>query len=59
MLILALYPNLLNVSYWEKNIRRSNKPIHPGENDPSLPDEIRGKHFDSWTDLAGLLGYGK
>lgn len=45
--------------YWEKNIRRSNKPIHPGENDPSLPDEIRGKHFDSWTDLAGLLGYGK
>ena len=47
------------MSYWEKNIRRSNKPIHPGENDPSLPDEIRGKHFDSWTDLAGLLGYGK
>lgn len=45
--------------YWEKSVRKSLKPIHPGENDPSLPDEIRGKHFDSWTDLAGLLGYGE
>jgi len=45
--------------YWEKTIRRSSKPIHPGENDPSLPEEIRGKHFDSWTDLAGHLGYGE
>lgn len=45
--------------YWEKRVRRANKPIHPGENDPSLPEEIRGKHFDSWTDLAGFLGYGE
>lgn len=45
--------------YWEKTIRRGNKPIHPAENDPSLPEEIRGMHFDSWTDLAGYLGYGE
>lgn len=45
--------------YWEKTIKRKNKLIHPAENDASLPVEIRGKHFDSWTDLASLLGYGK
>lgn len=45
--------------YWEKPVRRKNKPIHPCENDELLPKEIRGKHFDSWTDLAGLLGYGE
>lgn len=43
--------------YWEKSIRRKNKPIHPGENDPVLPSSIRGKHFNSWTDLAYELGY--
>jgi hypothetical protein len=45
--------------YWEKAVRRANKPIHPGENDASLPEEIRGMHFDSWTDLARYLGYGE
>lgn len=45
--------------YWEKTIRKSDKPIHPGENDMSLPSEIRGKHFNSWTELAGYLGYGE
>ena len=45
--------------YWEKNIKRTTKPHHPGENDMALPPEIRGKHFDSWTDLAKFLGYGE
>lgn len=45
--------------YWEKTIKRSVKPIHPAENDPFLPEEIRGMHFDSWTDLARFLGYGE
>lgn len=45
--------------YWEKSSRIQNKPIHPGENDPSLPVEIRGKHFNSWTELARSLGYGE
>ncbi len=52
-------PEKTHKFYWEKAVRRSTKPIHPGENDASLPAEIRGKHFDSWTDLAGYLGYGE
>ena len=52
-------PNKTHKFYWEKPIRRGNKPIHPCESDASLPEEIRGKHFDSWTDLARFLGYGK
>ncbi len=43
--------------YWEKPIRRKSKPIHPMENDSSLPALIRGKHYESWTDLAWELGY--
>lgn len=52
-------PEKTHKFYWEKPIRRKNKPSHPGENDPSLPNEIRGMHFDSWTDLAKVLGYGE
>ena len=43
--------------YWEKPIHRKRKPVHPMENDPSLPAIIRGMHFESWTDLAWELGY--
>lgn len=52
-------PNKTHKFYWEKTVRRSNKPIHPGENDMCLPEEIRGQHFNSWTDLARTLGYGE
>lgn len=45
--------------YWEKPVRRSSKPKHPAESSPYLPEEIRGMHFESWTELAGFLGYGK
>lgn len=45
--------------YWEKPIRLKHKPIHPMENDDSLPEKIRGQHFDSWTQLAKALGYGE
>lgn len=45
--------------YWEKKERKSQKPIHPMENDESLPEKIRGRHFDSWQELAKELGYGK
>ncbi len=45
--------------YWEKPIRKRIKPKHPGENDDSLPVEIRGKHYESWTHLAKDLGYEK
>lgn len=43
--------------YWEKSIRKRQKPMHPSENDPSLPISIRGKHYESWTELAKDLGY--
>lgn len=52
-------PEKTHKFYWDKTIRRKNKPSHPAENDSSLPIEIRGKHFDSWQDLAGVLGYGR
>ncbi len=45
--------------YWETTRKRQRKPIHPMENDASLPDTIRGIHFESWTDLAEVLGYGE
>lgn len=45
--------------YWEKKIRIIHRPHHPGEDDPDLPEEIRGKHFESWTELARVLGYGE
>ncbi len=45
--------------YWESRITHKNHAPHPGENDPSLPPEIRGQHFSSWTEIAELLGYGK
>ena len=52
-------PEKTDKFYWGKPIRNRIRPIHPGENDESLPIEIRGKHFDSWTELARYLGYGE
>ena len=45
--------------YWEKPIRIRKKPLHPMENSERLPETIRGKHFDSWTQIAETLGYAK
>ena len=46
--------------YWEtiKKVTK-NKPIHPCENDEFIPLTIRGKHFNSWTEIAKELGYGE
>ncbi|WP_251353581.1 hypothetical protein [Hominisplanchenecus murintestinalis] len=43
--------------YWEMIGKKKLKPLHPGENDESIPEEIRGKHYDSWKEIAGDLGY--
>lgn len=43
--------------YWELTQRIKEKPHHPGENDEFIPAEIRGNHYDSWTDIAKDLGY--
>lgn len=43
--------------YWELVGKKKTKPTHPGENDAFIPEEIRGKHYDSWKDIADDLGY--
>ena len=44
--------------YWESlRTFHKNKPIHPGENDVFIPEEIRGFHFNRWTEIAEKLGY--
>ncbi len=50
-------PEKTHKFYWEKPVKRRNRPIHPCENDVCLPKEIRGMHFESWSDLAAKLGY--
>lgn len=47
----------LHKFYWQLDGKKKEKPSHPGENDPSLPKELRGKHFDSWKEIAKILGY--
>ncbi len=43
--------------YWELTQRIKHKEHHPGEDDPFIPASIRGRHYDSWTEIARDLGY--
>lgn len=43
--------------YWELVSKIRKKPVHPGENDEFIPKEIRGKHYNSWSEIAEDLGY--
>ncbi|MEF9985650.1 MAG: hypothetical protein RR919_00025 [Bacteroidales bacterium] len=46
--------------YWESKTNTiKEKPIHPSENDEFIPESIRGKHFNSWKEIAKELGYGQ
>ena len=45
--------------YWQSKGPVHIRPKHPMESDESIPDKIRGKHFDSWKDVAMELGYGE
>ena len=56
-LLNSMDPEQTHKFYWEKPIRKRVKPVHPAENDESLPASIRGKHYESWTELAAELGY--
>lgn len=47
----------LHKYYWELTKRTKVKPLHPSENDTFIPERIRGRHFDSWQDIANQLGY--
>ena len=43
--------------YWEMIGKKKVKPTHPAESDEFIPEEIRGNHYDSWTEIANDLGY--
>ena len=43
--------------YWEMIARNREKPLHPSENDVFIPQQIRGKHYNSWSEIARDLGY--
>lgn len=43
--------------YWEGRQVNKKKPIHPGEEDGFIIEEIRGKHYNSWKEIARDLGY--
>lgn len=43
--------------YWEMISKNREKPLHPGENDTFIPEEIRGNHYNSWCEIAQDLGY--
>lgn len=43
--------------YWEMVSRNREKPMHPCEDDNFIPKEIRGKHYNSWSEIAEDLGY--
>lgn len=43
--------------YWQLIGKKKDKPVHPKENDEFIPDEIRGKHYNSWQEIARDLGY--
>jgi len=45
--------------YWKTKEIEKHKPYHPMENDPRIPSDIRGQHFNSWKDIANALGYPK
>lgn len=43
--------------YWETRDRPVIKPSHPDENSPKIHPKIRGRHFNSWKEIAKDLGY--
>lgn len=43
--------------YWDGRESNKIKPPHPKENDSFIPASIRGKHYDSWKEIAKDLGY--
>lgn len=51
--------DVTHLYYWEGKGKNKVKPSHPSESDISLPAEIRGKHYNSWKEIAKDLGYGK
>ena len=49
--------NITHRFYWECRAVNRQKPNHPKENDSFIPSNIRGKHYNSWKEIAKDLGY--
>jgi len=43
--------------YWETREVNKPKPSHPMESSDKIPQEIRGRHFNSWKEICEALGY--
>jgi len=43
--------------YWEIEEKIRPKPHHAMENDDRIAEMIRGRHFNSWREIAEVLGY--
>ena len=50
--------NITHRYYWDSKRKYSKKKMqHPCEEDEFIPEIIRGKHFNSWIEIASELGY--
>jgi hypothetical protein len=46
--------------YWEaRKTERKNRPSHSSESDDFIPQQIRGRHYNTWHEIAKDLGYGE
>lgn len=43
--------------YWQTKELEKTKASHPMENSDKIPQEIRGRHFNSWKEICAALGY--
>ena len=48
-----------HIFYWQGRVASRKKPPHPCEDDEFIHSAIRGKHFNSWKEIAKELGYGE
>lgn len=55
-----MFPHTLKLSkryYWETRKQNVKKEEHPGIYDDIIPQEIRGMNFNTWKEIAEMLGY--
>ena len=43
--------------YWQKKAKNRCRLNHPGVYDEFIPEEIRGKQYNGWQEIAYDLGY--
>ena len=45
--------------YWEVKSKAKSREPHPSVDDISIPVILRGENFNSWKEIASVLGYGE